>query len=134
MAAKQVCHLIWFRNDLRVTDNKALSSACADPQAKVIALFTATPQQWQSHDVSARQITFLHQNLVALQHSLAQLGIPLVCHTSASFTEAAQWVLDYASEQQADALFFNRQYEINEKQRDEWLVKQSHALHIHAFD
>ncbi len=38
MAAKHVCHLIWFRNDLRVTDNKALSSACADPDAKVIAL------------------------------------------------------------------------------------------------
>lgn len=134
MAAKQVCHLIWFRHDLRVTDNKALSSACADPHAKVIALFTATPQQWQQHDVAARQIAFIHQHLVELQRTLAELGIPLVCQTVNNFAEAAQWVLNYAQEQQADALFFNRQYEWNEKQRDEWLINQSHGLSIHAFD
>ncbi|QCJ68589.1 deoxyribodipyrimidine photo-lyase [Providencia heimbachae] len=134
MAEQQVCHLIWFRNDLRITDNKALSSACVNPQAKVIAIFTATPQQWLAHGVSSRQITFLHQNLVELQQALAQLGIPLICQTMPDFTGAAQWVLDYAKEQQADALFFNRQYELNEKQRDDWLVKQSHSVHIHAFD
>lgn len=134
MAAKQVCHLIWFRHDLRVTDNKALSSACADPHAKVIALFTATPHQWQQHDVAVRQIAFIHQHLVELQRTLAELGIPLVCQTVNSFAEAAQWILNYAQEQQADALFFNRQYEWNEKQRDEWLINQSHGLSIHAFD
>lgn len=134
MTTKQVCHLIWFRNDLRVIDNKALSSACADPHAKVIALFTATPEQWQQHDVSPRQIAFIHRHLVELQRSLAELGIPLVCQTEANFMEAAKWVLNYAKEHQAQALFFNRQYEWNEKQRDEWLVKQPHGMHIHAFD
>lgn len=134
MAAKPVCHLIWFRHDLRITDNKALSSACADPQANVIALYTATPQQWQQHDTSARQIAFIHQNLVELRSALAQLGIPLVCQTVANFADAAQWVLDYAKEQQADALFFNRQYEWNEKKRDEWLIEHAGALSIHAFD
>ncbi|HGN1706397.1 TPA: deoxyribodipyrimidine photo-lyase [Providencia rettgeri] len=134
MTIKQVCHLIWFRNDLRVIDNKALSSACADPHAKVIALFTATPEQWQQHDVSPRQIAFIHRHLVELQRSLAELGIPLVCQTEANFMEAAKWVLNYAKEHQAQALFFNRQYEWNEKQRDEWLIKQPHGMHIHAFD
>lgn len=131
MAAK---HLIWFRHDLRVTDNKALSSACADPQANVIALYTATPEQWKQHDVSARQIAFIHQNLVELQHSLAKLGIPLICHTVGNFVDAAKWVLSYAKEQQADALFFNRQYEWNEKKRDEWLIEQAPPMHIHTFD
>lgn len=134
MTTKQVRHLIWFRNDLRVIDNKALFSACADPQAKVTALFTATPEQWQQHDASPRQIAFIHQHLVELQCSLAKLGIPLVCQTEANFMEAAKWVLNYAKEHQAQALFFNRQYEWNEKQRDEWLVKQAHGMHIHAFD
>lgn len=69
MAAKQVCHLIWFRNDLRVTDNKALSSACADPNAKVIALFTATPKQWQQHDMAERQISFTRILLNCRIHS-----------------------------------------------------------------
>ncbi|MEY4475272.1 MAG: hypothetical protein RL248_1039, partial [Pseudomonadota bacterium] len=39
-------HLVWFRNDLRVTDNLALHAACQDPKAMVIALFIATPKQW----------------------------------------------------------------------------------------
>ncbi|WP_369309539.1 deoxyribodipyrimidine photo-lyase [Providencia rettgeri] len=134
MAAKQVRHLIWFRHDLRVTDNKALSLACADPQANVIALYTATPEQWQQHDVSARQIAFIHQNLVELQHSLAQLGIPLICHTTNNFANAAKWVLDYAKEQQADALFFNRQYEWNEKKRDEWLIAHADTIQVHGVD
>lgn len=134
MAAKPVCHLVWFRHDLRITDNKALSSACANPDARVIAVFTATPEQWQQHHVSSRQITFIHQNLLALRIELAKLGIPLVCQTVDSFTDAAQWVLEYAQTQQVDAIFFNRQYELNEKQRDEWLVKHAKTQHIHAFD
>jgi len=134
MAQEQACHLVWFRNDLRVMDNKALSSACSDPQAKVLALFTATPEQWRAHDVSSRQITFLHQNLIELRDSLAKLGIPLICQTTPDFLSAAQWVLDFAKQQRADALFFNHQYELNERNRDEWLMKQQPSFRVHAFD
>lgn len=134
MAVPEVCHLIWFRNDLRVTDNKALFSACANPQAKVIALYTATPLQWQKHGVAERQISFIHQNLVALKNTLAELGIPLVCQTVPLFIDAAKWVLEFAQQQHADALFFNRQYELNEMKRDQWLVDQPHSLNIHSFD
>ena len=42
-------HLVWFRNDLRITDNRALHAACEDPQARVIAVFVATPEQWKRH-------------------------------------------------------------------------------------
>ncbi|MEQ4670230.1 deoxyribodipyrimidine photo-lyase [Providencia manganoxydans] len=134
MTKKRACHIVWFRNDLRVTDNKALSSACADPEANVLAVFTATPEQWRAHDLSPRQITFIHQNLLELRHSLAQLAIPLICHTVSDFTQAAQWVLDFAQQQQADHVFFNRQYELNEQQRDQWLINQSTSFHVHAFD
>lgn len=67
-------HLIWFRNDLRITDNLALHAACQDPQATVIALFIATPAQWAAHDMAPRQAAFLLQNLQQLQHALAIRG------------------------------------------------------------
>ncbi|EMF0918593.1 MULTISPECIES: deoxyribodipyrimidine photo-lyase [Providencia] len=135
MAKKQACHLVWFRNDLRVTDNKALSSACADPDAKVLAVFTATPEQWRAHHLSSRQITFLHQNLIALRDSLAKLSIPLFCQTTPDFLSAAQWVLDFAQQQQVDHLYFNHQYELNEHRRDEWLIHHpQRAFRVHAFD
>ena len=41
--------LVWFRNDLRITDNSALSAACRCADDKVIALFVATPEQWKNH-------------------------------------------------------------------------------------
>lgn len=134
MVNKQACHIVWFRNDLRVTDNKALFAACADPQANVLAVFTATPEQWRAHDLSIRQIVFLHQNLIMLRDSLAKIGIPLICQTIPNFSSAAQWVADFAKQQQADALFFNRQYELNEHCRDEWLIQQSPIPQVHAFD
>lgn len=64
-------HVVWFRNDLRITDNRALHAACQDPQAKVIAVYIATPEQWKQHDMAPRQAAFIHQNLQCLVHALA---------------------------------------------------------------
>ncbi len=129
MAAKHVCHLIWFRNDLRVTDNKALSSACADQMRKSLP-FYCNPKQWQQHDMAERQISFIHQNLVELQHSLAELGIPLVCQTVANFADAAQWV--YAKTQQADALFLIGNMSGTKTTR-QWLINQPHGFAYPCF-
>ncbi|EKT60925.1 deoxyribodipyrimidine photo-lyase [Providencia sneebia] len=127
-------HLVWFRGDLRITDNKALFSACTDPEADVLAVFIATPEQWQKHDTSPRQIAFIHKNLIALRESLAQLGIPLVCQTVPNFSASIQWLSDFAQQQQIDALFFNRQYELNEYKRDRQLISQENSFQIHIFD
>ncbi len=40
--------IVWFRRDLRTLDNTALSQALAVDEP-VVALYIATPQQWQSH-------------------------------------------------------------------------------------
>ncbi len=70
-------HLVWLRNDLRVNDNLALSAACRDPDAKVIALFIATPQQWRQHDMAPKQAAFIYDSLLELQQALADRGIAL---------------------------------------------------------
>ena len=127
-------YLVWFRHDLRITDNKALSAACADPDAEVLAIFVATPQQWQKHALAERQIDFIHQNLLALQHSLAQLGIPLIYQTCPDFHSSVEWILDFCQKKNISKLFFNRQYEINEYQRDQKLEATAGQLEIAAFD
>lgn len=68
-------HLVWFRADLRVNDNLALAAACRDPDARVIGLFIATPQQWRDHTLAPRQAAFIHQNLEALQQALAKRAL-----------------------------------------------------------
>ncbi|EEP96278.1 Deoxyribodipyrimidine photo-lyase [Yersinia aldovae ATCC 35236] len=115
-------HLVWFRNDLRITDNLALNAACQDPQARVIALFIATPKQWAAHDMAPRQAAFLQQNLQLLQSALAAKSIALHYHQCDDFQDAVIWLDNFCQQQQVDALFYNQQYELNERRRDEALA------------
>lgn len=68
-------HLVWLRNDLRITDNKALHAACSDPKARVLAVFIATPQQWREHEMAPRQAALIHASLQAVQQALAQRAL-----------------------------------------------------------
>ena len=79
-------HLVWFRADLRLHDNIALAAACRSEHARVLALFIATPGQWQQHDMAPRQAAYLCSHLNALQRSLAEKGIPLIYKEVSDFT------------------------------------------------
>ncbi|AHG21607.1 deoxyribodipyrimidine photolyase [Chania multitudinisentens RB-25] len=128
-------HLVWLRNDLRIIDNKALYAACGDPDAKVLAVFIATPTQWQQHDMAPRQAAFIHANLLQVQQALAARGIELVYHQCNDFAGSLVWLVDFCQQRQVSALFYNRQYEINERQRDAQLERQLAGKVIcHRFD
>ncbi|EPN5837767.1 deoxyribodipyrimidine photo-lyase, partial [Cronobacter sakazakii] len=111
-------HLVWFRADLRLNDNLALAAACRDPDARVIGLFIATPQQWRDHTLAPRQAAFIHQNLEALQQALAKRGIALFTREVPDFAAAVDALAAFCDEQQVSALFYNYQYELNEARRD----------------
>lgn len=128
-------HFVWFRKDLRLTDNKALFAACQNPDVQVTALYVATPSQWEQHDAAPRQIAFLHAHLKELAQALAKLGIPLLCHTCDTYEQAAEWVTHTLLQHQANALFFNNEYELNERRRDDKVVEQLNGkLTVYAFD
>ncbi len=117
-------HLLWLRNDLRINDNSALAAACHDREADVLALFIATPKQWQQHSMSAKQATFIHQNLCELQQALAERGIPLHFHQCDDFAASVDYLRDFCKTHRVNALFYNYQYEINERERDAAAEKQ----------
>jgi hypothetical protein len=71
----EVTSLVWFRNDLRVADNPALTEACAC--GPVVACFVVSTNQWRVHDVGDRRLAFLGRSLNALARELAILGIPM---------------------------------------------------------
>ncbi|CAI3952572.1 deoxyribodipyrimidine photo-lyase [Commensalibacter papalotli (ex Botero et al. 2024)] len=117
-------NLIWFRNDLRVTDNPALTNACKDQNATVIALYIATPEQWKMHHMSARQAYFIHVRLTELQKELAELNIQLLYQSCNNFTDSIDVIDNICQEYQINQLFYNRQYEFNEHKRDCLLKKK----------
>jgi deoxyribodipyrimidine photo-lyase len=127
-------HLVWFRTDLRLHDNLALAAACRDRQANVIALFIATPQQWHQHQMAPRQAAFLQTHLNALQSQLASKGIPLLFREVADFAASVNEIKQVCDEHQVDQLFYNYQYEINERARDAQIEKALEKVICQGFD
>ena len=110
--------LIWFRNDLRISDNTALASACARADRGVVAVFLVASRQWARHDWGSPKIDFILRNVAALSQALMKLNIPLHVIECEDFRDAPQAIAKIAKEQQCDAVFFNREYEVNELARD----------------
>ncbi|OOE96453.1 deoxyribodipyrimidine photo-lyase [Salinivibrio sp. MA351] len=111
-------HLVWFRRDLRVLDNLALSAASAS-SSPVVGIFIETPQQWAEHQLAPAQAGLIQARLEALREELKALNIPLVVERANDFTEAARTVAEYATQTDAQAVFANHEYELNEVKRDE---------------
>jgi deoxyribodipyrimidine photo-lyase len=127
--------LMWFRSDLRLSDNPALSAAVTTADADTVAVFVCSPEQWREHDWGAPKVDFLLRNLQDLSHRLLEIGVPLLVLQTDLFEEVPALLLEVAREHACDALFFNREYEVNERRRDE-AVTQSFGeadLEVHAF-
>lgn len=111
-------HLVWFRADLRLHDNLALAAACRDVNAQVLALFIATPQQWAAHTMAPRQAAYIAAQLNALRQALAEKNIPLIFEEADDFTASVETVKRVCLQYEVTDLFYNYQYEFNERQRD----------------
>lgn len=127
-------HLVWFRRDLRLHDNLALAAACRDRTAQVIALYISTPEQWKAHEMAPRQAAFVSAQLNALQTALAEKGIPLLFDEVADFATSVETVKNVCAQHSVSRLFYNYQYEINERQRDVAVEKVLPHVVCEGFD
>ena len=66
-----IMQLVWFKRDLRVEDNLALTIAAQD--GAVIPLYILEPELWQQADLSYRQYLFLQDSLKSLDEDLQKL-------------------------------------------------------------
>lgn len=110
--------LVWFRADLRTRDNTALSAACAAASKGVLAVFTVCPKQWREHDWGDMKVDFLRRNLQELRKGLEDRNIGLKVIVRDRFDGVEDDLLALAQEHHCSALFFNEEYEVNERARD----------------
>lgn len=109
--------LVWFRSDLRARDNTALLSARRD--GEVVGVFIATPEQWDEHDWGGPKRAFVIENVRALSAELAGRGIPLKFENVPSFVDVPAKLVELCSSLGCEAVSYNREYEWNERLRDE---------------
>ncbi|MEM1422845.1 MAG: deoxyribodipyrimidine photo-lyase, partial [Planctomycetota bacterium] len=111
--------LMWFRSDLRVEDNTALHHACLAEDEGVVAVFNLPVDQWREHDWGGNKADFVLRTLAALKERLDTLNIPLRIVRTRKYDTIADHLVKLARDTGCGALFFNREYEVNEASRDE---------------
>ncbi|MCB0416072.1 MAG: deoxyribodipyrimidine photo-lyase [Bdellovibrionaceae bacterium] len=97
-------HIHWFRNDLRLADNPALSEA-ARAGAKVVCVYILSPEApWAMGGASK---AWLHASLSALAKELSDRGVKLFC----GIGDPVRLLQKISEKVKASAVYWNRSYE-----------------------
>lgn len=105
--------LVWFRQDLRLTDNPALSHAVNDRQ-RIIPVFVHAPQEYGSWTPGAASNWWLHHSVTSLAAALSERGSRLVVRCGSSIETLSQLI----SQCGARRVYWNRCYEPALQKRD----------------
>jgi deoxyribodipyrimidine photo-lyase len=103
----------WFRRDLRLADNTALSEADRRGD-QVIPVFILEASFRTGPDVGAGRLAFLLQSVEALRKNLAELGCPLIIRSGRS----EELIPQLCRETGARAVYANKRYEPYARARD----------------
>ncbi|AMG29223.1 deoxyribodipyrimidine photo-lyase [Grimontia hollisae] len=109
--------LVWFRRDLRVKDNVALTEACKSGEP-VIAIYYETPVQWKAHALAPMQADLIQRRLVTLRQELETLNIPLLFRSVDRYKDINQSLAQLCQQYQIADIFCTRDYETDEVDRD----------------
>ncbi|TBR41562.1 deoxyribodipyrimidine photo-lyase [Marinomonas agarivorans] len=96
-------NIVWFKRDLRIEDNAALSEAAR--LGPVLPLYIFEPELWQQPDMSYRHYVFLTQCLQELDQSLTALGQRLIIKVG----NAVDVLTQLAQQHSIDALWSHQE-------------------------
>jgi deoxyribodipyrimidine photolyase len=104
--------VIWFREDLRIGDNKALYFAAKQCRSGIVGIYIIDRMFLKKHNVAACRIDFTLRGLEVLSKELGNLNIPLLIVEIDDTDLTAVTLAKVMQQCGAQALFFNRQYEV----------------------
>ncbi len=109
--------LLWFRQDLRLTDNPALAAAAAAGGA-VIPVFLHAPHEEAPWAPGAAARWWQHESLAALSRDLERRGSRLIVRVVEPAHSSSTALLALVAETGATAVHWNRRYEPAVLERD----------------
>ncbi|CAK7566018.1 MAG: DNA photolyase phr1 [Sporothrix epigloea] len=116
----------YFKTDLRVKDNRALSQArslAKKNKVPLVCLYVVSPQDWEAHNTAPVRVDFMLRTLAVLQEDLAKLNIPLWIETVEERKQIPRRILELMDTWKARHLFANLEYEPDELRRETKLVR-----------
>lgn len=119
--------IVWFRNDLRLSDNPALHNASTE--GAVLPLYIWNPEE--TPKLGGASKVWLHHSLEKLQDSLKQKGCDLIIRTG-NPAEELKKVIDESS---AQAVYCNRRYQPDQADNDASLCRElrSSGVKVHTY-
>ena len=111
-------NIVWFRRDLRLADNPALTAAITSGNP-VVALFIDYSKQHQVHDEAEIKVDFIRANINSLIERLAQLNIASLLHQVETFADVPSLIEALARQHDIDAVHINKEYLLDETNRDQ---------------
>lgn len=123
--------LLWFRLDLRVTDNRALGAALARGMA-VVPIFIWAPEEELPWQPGAAARWWLHQSLNQLDAALRERGSRLIIRRGPTLQTIRQLLVETG----ASAVYWNRRYEPAVVKRDRHLetTLQQDGYQVESFN
>lgn len=127
---------VWFRLDLRLSGNPALSAASAVTSSteSIPALLLISPEQMRAHDWAPIKWDLYLRHLEQFVVEAAAQGIELYIEEIESWQVAARAVKRFAQQQQLTELHFNCEYPVHEQRRDRAVraVLEASAITTHG--
>lgn len=128
LLGRSVVH--WFRGDLRLGDNTALQLASTKARASkdgknaaLIAMYILSLQDLEAHLTSPAKANFILRTLKILQRDLDKLNIPFHIEVVECRENLPGRVLELASEWDANHVYANTEYEVDELRRDANIIR-----------
>jgi len=106
--------LVWFRQDLRLSDNPALHAAIKT-KSPIIPIFIWAPDEEKPWAPGAASCSWLHHSLESLGQSLRKLGSQLILRKGPTLSTIENLI----HETGANAVYWNRRYEPLVIERDQ---------------
>jgi len=118
--------IVWFRRDLRLSDNPALNAAVRNADS-VVPVYIHAPEEEAPWQIGAASKWWLHKSLVSLDASLRTQGSRLVIRQGPSLAQ----LMNLVQESDAKVVYWNRLYDPANVARD---AKIKEELHAHGID
>ena len=124
MQKKQIKHLVWFRNDLRVNDNDVLAKASKDTES-LLAVYFMDPRHFETDRFGFKKTEkyrakFLLETLENLQENLKNQGISLLV-----FQEKPEDIIPkLCKEYGIEAVYFQKEWTFEEREIENKLQEQ----------
>lgn len=112
---------VWFRCDLRLTDQPALAAARADGPA--IGLYIVSPEQWRNHPEAATKLELWRRLLKDLQPRLTERGVALKLMRVERWSELPEQLLAFCQQHGITHIHCNREQGLYERRRDQAAYK-----------